>query len=67
MQKQGGSSKANNRLNRGMTKRLSSMKDPQQVLEDMIREDRVRMIKECVESIRGLKQLCQVTKDRVRR
>ena len=45
---------------------MSSMKDPQLIKEEMIREEQLRMIKECVESIRGLKQLCQVTKDRVR-
>ena len=49
-----------------MTKRMSSMKDPELIKEEIIREEQLRMIKECVESIRGLKQLCQVTKDRVR-
>ena len=47
-----------NRLNRGMTKRMSSVKDPQQMIEAIKREEDQRMIKECIESIRGLKQLC---------
>jgi hypothetical protein len=47
--------KAGNRLNRGMTKRISSIKDPEVLLQEMKLKDNERLIKECVDNMRGLK------------
>jgi len=47
--------KAGNSLNRGITKRISSIKDPEVLLQEMKLKDNERLIKECVDNMKGLK------------